>query len=75
MLASTVQFSKYGRTRHHTHREPTTTPATSRSVMMTANHTKGNTHHNSGHLFPQDPTVCRATDPTTGDPNASVPPT
>jgi hypothetical protein len=29
MLASTVQFSKYGQTRHHHHRKPTTTTPTS----------------------------------------------
>ena len=73
MLASTVQFSKYGRTRHHN------PPRTHNHTHQGAGHeqysdddcqpttsTKGTPTTNSGRLFPQDPTVCRTTDLTTG---------
>ena len=70
MLASTVQFSKYGRTHHHrspqTHTQhPINQGPWTQAVRWDGGppqpSTKGTTHH-SRCLFPQDPTVCRTTD-------------
>ena len=70
MLASTVQFSKYGQTRHHHHRKPTTTtPTSSLAASRPVGQRPTTTFHqgpptNSRCLFPQDPTVCCPTNHT-----------
>ena len=69
MLASTVQFSKYGQTRHHHHRKPTTTTPTSslaasRPVGQRPTTTFQGPPTYSRCLFPQDPTVCCPTNHT-----------
>src|SRR5437868_14461085 len=86
MLASTVQFSKYGRTRHHCsprthHHNPHKhfEGLWTRAVRWDNGPppllpTKGTTRH-SRCLFPQDPTVCCPTSHTPGGELARVPPT
>jgi hypothetical protein len=69
MLASTVQFSKYGRSRQPSHRKP----RTHHSITVLTGQFGGKpvlAEETSRSPFPQDPTACPATPP----PSPSVPP-